>query len=50
MSVHKTALLGATACAVLANASLQAAEPPKALGPGEEPPGHRRLARLHRAR
>ncbi|MDD2110236.1 ABC transporter substrate-binding protein [Pseudomonas asiatica] len=35
MSVHKTALLGATACAVLANASLQAAEPPKALGPGE---------------
>ncbi|QOE06729.1 ABC transporter substrate-binding protein [Pseudomonas asiatica] len=35
MSVHKTALLGATACAVLASASLQAAEPPKALGPGE---------------
>ncbi|MBK4995802.1 ABC transporter substrate-binding protein [Pseudomonas sp. S37] len=35
MSVHKTALLGAATCAVLASASLQAAEPPKALGPGE---------------
>ncbi|MCE5991790.1 putative ABC transporter substrate-binding protein YdcS [Pseudomonas sp. 5FOS] len=35
MSVHKTALLGLTACAVLASASLQAGEPPKALGPGE---------------
>ncbi|RCL22807.1 spermidine/putrescine ABC transporter substrate-binding protein [Pseudomonas sp. AFG_SD02_1510_Pfu_092] len=35
MSVHTTALLGATACAALASISLQAAEPPKALGPGE---------------
>ena len=35
MSVHKTALLGAMTGAVLASASLQAAEPPKALGPGE---------------
>ncbi|MDH4550690.1 MULTISPECIES: putative ABC transporter substrate-binding protein YdcS [Pseudomonas] len=35
MSVHKTALLGAATCAVLASASLQAAEPPKALGAGE---------------
>ena len=37
MSVHKTALLGAITGAVLASASasLQAAEPPKALGPGE---------------
>lgn len=35
MSVHKTALLGATTCAVLASASLQAAELPKALGAGE---------------
>jgi len=34
MSVHKTALLGAT-CALLASASLQAAETPKALGDGE---------------
>ncbi|WP_409263854.1 putative ABC transporter substrate-binding protein YdcS [Pseudomonas putida] len=35
MSVHKTALLGATTCAMLAGASLQAAEAPKALGAGE---------------
>ncbi|MEB6591576.1 ABC transporter substrate-binding protein [Pseudomonas asiatica] len=35
MSVHKTALLGAMSGALLASASLQAAEPPKALGPGE---------------
>lgn len=35
MSVHKTTLLGATTCAMLASASLQAAEPPKALGAGE---------------
>ncbi|ENB9663597.1 putative ABC transporter substrate-binding protein YdcS [Pseudomonas putida] len=35
MSVHKTALLGAMTGAVLASASLQAAEPPKALGAGE---------------
>lgn len=35
MSMHKIALLGAATCAVLASASLQAAEPPKALGPGE---------------
>ncbi|MBI1524803.1 spermidine/putrescine ABC transporter substrate-binding protein, partial [Escherichia coli] len=35
MSVHKTALLSAMTGAVLASASLQAAEPPKALGPGE---------------
>jgi len=35
MSVHKTALLGATTCAVLASASLQATELPKALGAGE---------------
>ncbi|MGE8455578.1 MAG: spermidine/putrescine ABC transporter substrate-binding protein, partial [Pseudomonas alloputida] len=35
MSVHKTALLGATTCAMLASASLQAAEAPKALGAGE---------------
>lgn len=35
MSVHKTALLGAMTGALLASASLQAAEPPKALGPGE---------------
>ncbi|WP_296230908.1 putative ABC transporter substrate-binding protein YdcS [Pseudomonas sp. UBA4617] len=35
MSVHKTALLGAITGAVLASASLQAAEPPKALGAGE---------------
>ncbi|MFG0927775.1 putative ABC transporter substrate-binding protein YdcS [Pseudomonas sp. CJQ_8] len=35
MSVHKTALLGATTCALLAGTSLQAAEAPKALGAGE---------------
>lgn len=35
MSVHKTALLGATTCAMLAGASLQAAETLKALGDGE---------------
>ncbi|AVD94084.1 spermidine/putrescine ABC transporter substrate-binding protein [Pseudomonas sp. SWI36] len=35
MSVHKNALLGATTCAMLAGASLQAAEAPKALGAGE---------------
>ncbi|QKL00834.1 extracellular solute-binding protein [Pseudomonas sp. NY5710] len=35
MPVHKTALLGATTCAVLASTGLLAAEPPKALGPGE---------------
>jgi len=35
MSVHKTALLGATTCAVLASTGLLAAETPKALGPGE---------------
>lgn len=35
MSVHKTALLGAMTGAVLASASLQAAEPPNALGAGE---------------
>jgi len=35
MSVHKTALLGAATGALLASASLQAAEMPKALGAGE---------------
>ena len=35
MPVHKTALLGAMSGALLASASLQAAEPPKAVGPGE---------------
>ncbi|MCU0125074.1 ABC transporter substrate-binding protein [Pseudomonas vlassakiae] len=35
MSVHKTALLGAATGALLAGASLQAAEMPKALGAGE---------------
>ncbi len=35
MSVHKTALLGAVTGALLASASLQAAELPKALGEGE---------------
>ncbi|QHG66678.1 putative ABC transporter substrate-binding protein YdcS [Pseudomonas putida] len=35
MSVHKTALLGAVTGALLASASLQAAELPKALGAGE---------------
>lgn len=35
MSVHKTALLGAVTGALLASASLQAAEMPKALGAGE---------------
>ena len=35
MSAHKTALLSALATALLASASLQAAEPLKAVGAGE---------------